>query len=77
MAEAILVAAESADGIGLSRSEIAARAGLDGGDPRFIARFDLLARAGALQHLRGDKKHQSRYLPGPVALLAAEIPCQA
>jgi hypothetical protein len=73
VAEAILVAAESADGIGLSRSEIAARAGLDAGDPRFIARFDMLARAGALQHLRGDKKHQSRYLPDPVALLAAEI----
>jgi hypothetical protein len=73
VAEAILVAAESADGIGLTRSEIAARAGLDAADPRFTARFDLLARAGALQHLRGDKKHQSRYLPDPVALLAAEI----
>ena len=33
----------------------------------------MLARSGALQHLRGDKKHQSRYLPDPVALLAAEI----
>ncbi len=73
VAEAILVAAESADGVGLSRSEIAARAGLDTADPRFAARFDMLARAGALQHLRGDKKHQSRYLPDPVALLAAEI----
>jgi hypothetical protein len=73
MAEAILVAAESADGVGLTRSEIAARAGLDAADPRFATRFDMLARAGALQHLRGDKKHQSRYLPDPVALLAAEI----
>jgi hypothetical protein len=73
LAEAILVAAESADGIGLTRSEIAARAGLNAADPRFAARFDMLARAGALQHLRGDKKHQSRYLPDPVALLAAEI----
>jgi hypothetical protein len=73
IAEAILVAAESADGIGVTRSEIAARAGLDPADPRFAARFDMLARAGALQHLRGDKKHQSRYLPDPVALLAAEI----
>lgn len=73
MAEAILVAAESADGIGLTRSEIAARAGVDAEDPRFNARLDLLSRAGALQHLRGDKKHQIRYLPDPVALLAAEI----
>jgi hypothetical protein len=72
-AEAILMAAESADGVGLTRSEIAARAGLDAADARFATRFDLLARAGALQHLRGDKKHQSRYLPDPVALLAAEI----
>jgi CBS domain-containing protein len=31
------------------------------------------SRAGALKHLRGDKKHQIRYLPDPVALLAAEI----
>lgn len=73
MAEAILVAAESADGIGLTRSEIAARAGVDAEDPRFSARLELLCRAGALQHLRGDKKHQVRYLPDPVALLAAEI----
>ena len=73
MAEAILVAAESADGIGLTRSEIAARAGVDADNPRFNARLDLLSRAGALQHLRGDKKHQVRYLPDPVALLAAEI----
>jgi len=73
MAEAILVAAESADGIGLTRSEIAARAGVDAEDPRFSARLALLSRAGALQHLRGDKKHQIRYLPDPVALLAAEI----
>jgi hypothetical protein len=73
IAEAILVAAESADGVGVTRSEIAARAGLDPADPRFAARFDMLARAGALQHLRGDKKHQSRYLPDPVALLSAEI----
>lgn len=73
MAEAILVAAESADGIGLTRSEIAARAGVDAEDPRFGARLELLSRAGALQHLRGDKKHQIRYLPDPVALLAAEI----
>jgi hypothetical protein len=73
MAEAILVAAESADGIGLTRSEIAARAGVNADAPRFNARLDLLSRAGALQHLRGDKKHQVRYLPDPVALLAAEI----
>jgi hypothetical protein len=73
MAEAILVAAESADGVGLTRSEIAARAGVDAEDPRFSTRFGLLSRAGALQHLRGDKKHQVRYLPDPVALLAAEI----
>ena len=73
MAEAILVAAESADGIGLTRSEIAARAGVGAEDPRFGARLELLSRAGALQHLRGDKKHQIRYLPDPVALLAAEI----
>jgi hypothetical protein len=72
-AEAILMAAESADGVGLTRSEIATRAGLEAADGRFATRFDLLARAGALQHLRGDKKHQSRYLPDPVALLAAEI----
>jgi hypothetical protein len=73
MAEAILTAAESADGVGLTRSEIAARAGMDADDPRFSSRLDLLSRAGALQHLRGDKKHQVRYLPDPVALLAAEI----
>jgi hypothetical protein len=73
MAEAILVAAESADGVGLTRSEIAARAGVDADDQRFNARLDLLARTGALRHLRGDKKHQVRYLPDPVALLAAEI----
>jgi hypothetical protein len=73
MSEAILVAAESADGIGLARSEIAARAGVGAEDPRFSARLELLCRAGALQHLRGDKKHQIRYLPDPVALLAAEI----
>jgi hypothetical protein len=73
VAEAILAAAESADGVGLTRAEIAARAGLDMGDPRFAARFDMLDRARALQHLRGDKKHQRRYLPDPVALLAAEI----
>jgi len=73
MAEAILIAAESADGVGLTRSEIAARAGVDAEDQRFSARLDLLSRAGALQHLRGDKKHQTRYLPDPVALLAAEI----
>jgi hypothetical protein len=73
MAEAILVAAESADGVGLTRSEIAARAGVDADDQRFNARLDLLARTGALRHLRGDKKHQIRYLPDPVALLAAEI----
>jgi hypothetical protein len=73
MAEAILAAAESADGVGLTRAEVAARAGLDAGDPRFAARFDMLDRAHALQHLRGDKKHQRRYLPDPVALLAAEI----
>lgn len=73
MAEAILTAAESGDGIGLTRSEIAARAGVDADDPRFSSRLDLLSRAGALQHLRGDKKHQIRYLPDPVALLAAEI----
>ena len=61
MAEAILTAAESADGVGLTRSEIAARAGVDADDPRFGSRLDLLSRAGALQHLRGDKKHQIRY----------------
>jgi len=73
MAEAILIAAESADGVGLTRSEIAARAGVDVNDPRFNARLGMLARAGALHHLRGDKKHQNRYLPDPIALLAAEI----
>jgi len=73
MAEAILVAPESADGIGLTRSEIAARAGVDAEDPRFGAKLESLSRAGALQHLRGDKKHQIRYLPDPDTLLAAEI----
>lgn len=47
-AEAILMAAESADGVGLIRSEIAARAGLDASDARFAGRFDLLrTRPGA------------------------------
>lgn len=73
MAEAILAAAESADGVGMTRAEIAARAGFEAADPWFAARFDMLDRAHALQHLRGDKKHQRRYLPDPVALLAAEI----
>ena len=65
MVESILVAAASADGVGLARSEIAARAGVDAEDPRFSTRLDLLSRVGALQHLRGDKKHQARYLPDP------------
>jgi hypothetical protein len=73
VAEAILVAAESADGVGLARSEIAVRAGLDVSDARFVGRFNLLVRAGALRRLRGNKKHQTRYSPDPVALLAAEI----
>lgn len=51
------------NGVGLARSEIAARAGVDAEDPRFSTTLDLLSRAGALQHLRGDKKHQARYLP--------------
>jgi hypothetical protein len=73
MAEAILMAAESGDGVGLTRSEIAARAGVDPADEAFIARFSMLAKTGTLQRLRGDKKHQDRYFPDPMALLAAEI----
>jgi hypothetical protein len=52
MAEAILMAAESGDGVGLTRSEIAARAGVDPADEAFIARFSMLAKTGALQRLR-------------------------
>jgi hypothetical protein len=73
VAEAVLVAAESADGVGLTRSEIATRAGIDLDDERFRARFAMLVKVGALQCLRGEKKHQVRYFPNPMALLAAEI----
>jgi hypothetical protein len=72
-AEAILAAAESADGVGLARGEIAVRAGLDPGDERFTRRFDMLVRAGALRGGRGEKRHQFRYVPDPDALLAAEL----
>jgi hypothetical protein len=72
-AEAILTAAESADGMGLPRSEIADRAGFDPGEERFVRRFDMLVRAGALRRIRGDKRHQTRYVPDPDALLAAEL----
>src|SRR5262245_7220628 len=73
VAEAILVAAESADGLGLTRAQIAARAGLDPADPRFTARFDLLVTTGALQRPRREKRQQDRYVPDPDALLAAEL----
>ncbi|WP_143532317.1 hypothetical protein [Saccharothrix sp. ALI-22-I] len=73
VAEAILMAAESADGVGLTRSEIAARAGIDPDDDRFLSRFAMLVTTGALQGLRREKKHQDRYFPDPLALLAAEI----
>ncbi|WP_460348474.1 hypothetical protein [Actinoallomurus acanthiterrae] len=73
MAEAILMAAESADGVGLTRSEIAGRAGIDPDDERFDSRFNMLTKAGALQQLHRDKKYQVRYFPDPMALLAAEI----
>lgn len=55
------------------RSEIARRAGLAADDQTFAQRFDLLVRAGALQGVRGEKKHQVRYLPDPDALLSAEL----
>lgn len=75
VAEAILVGAESADGVGLTRAEIAARAGIDPDNERFRARFAILVnqKIGALQRLRGEKKHQDRYYPDPMALLAAEV----
>ncbi|MEV0453685.1 hypothetical protein [Catellatospora methionotrophica] len=73
VAEAILMAAESSDGVALTRLEIASRAGFAADDPVFVARFSLLCESGALYRPRRTKKSQQRYFPHPHAILAIEL----